>query len=265
MDGDEVLALIVFFLAAASGAVLWYGYVVTATLAGRRTPFRGTLALTPMFCMAFLLMVLVLWSDPVVRGDIRYILLFLAGGGAFMALFLAAMPLVGHSIRLDVMTAANPASAIVAIGAMIGVTFSYSLANIGVGPTIWTTIGPAILASGTLLILWLVAELIAGFSEAITIERDSASALRLAGLLAGGGLILGRAVAGDWVSSDATVHDFLRQGWPAAVLFLAGTIVQRSLQPTPARPRPPLRSFGLIPSLIFFFASALWVAYLGAW
>jgi hypothetical protein len=52
-------------------------------------------------------------------------------------------------------------------------------------------------------------------------ERDLASGLRLCGLLVANGLILGRAVAGNWHSEAATIHDLIHDGWAASLLSAA--------------------------------------------
>ncbi len=47
-------------------------------------------------------------------------------------------------------------------------------------------------------------------SVSIVEERDLASGIRTGGLFIAVGLVLGRAVAGDWVSESATLRDFFR-------------------------------------------------------
>jgi hypothetical protein len=265
MDGDEVLFMVVAGLVGAFGLALWYLTIAGAPLLGnRRTPpLLIALALTPLICLIFLFVILSGWSDPQVKNFGRYIFLFLCGGAAFLAIFFAVFPLLGLNIQIDVMGQHNPAVALVAIGGMLGVTFAYSLANIGEGPTIWTTIGPAVLSTGTLLLLWLLIETAAQVSEAITIDRDTSSGLRLAAFLAAAGLILGRAVAGNWQSTDATLRDFAKYGWPALILCIFAAIIHRACQPTHKMPRPPLFKYGVVPSLIYLAIAAGWLIYMG--
>ena len=83
----------------------------------------------------------------------------------------------------------------------MGVGIVYAFSNIGMGPTIWTTIFPALAATILLVLMWLLIESIGrGVAEAITIDRDVATAFRLAGAMIGCAIILGRAAAGKWVS-----------------------------------------------------------------
>ncbi len=56
--------------------------------------------------------------------------------------------------------------------------------------------------------------------DKITINRDNSSGIRLAGYLIGCGLILGRAVAGNWISTSETVGSFFKYGWPVIFLLM---------------------------------------------
>jgi len=265
MGDDEVMALVVSAIIAVIGAFAWYACLMRVPLLRRRPPLIRLLYFTPLVCLLIIFYVLRTWSDPVVRDDPRYIVLFLAAGGAFLSVFGAAMPFFGPSISIDVVNQRNAAAAIAIMGGMIGIAIAYALANIGVGPTIWTTIGPAVLACVTLIVLWAILELIGNVSDAVTIERDLASGLRLAMFLICAGLILGRAVAGDYSSAQATWDDFLKQGWPALPLAVAAGIVQRILRPTAANPRPGMFMYGLVPSFGFVLAAVLWFWHLGKW
>ena len=89
----------------------------------------------------------------------------------------------------------------------------------------------------------------------LTIDRDVASGIRLAGFLAGAGLVLGYAGAGDWRSIDATLADFIRHGWPAAWLAVGAAAAQWVLRPTPSTPRPPVMRHGVMPAAILLFAA----------
>ena len=71
----------------------------------------------------------------------------------------------------------------------------------------------AALSTGAFFLLWAAVEWLTGISESVTVERTDGAGLRLGGFLAGVGMILGRAVAGDWVSAEATVRDFAVVAW----------------------------------------------------
>ena len=66
--------------------------------------------------------------------------------------------------------------------------------------------------------MWFIVDVIAHASGAVTIDRDTASGIRIAGWAVAAAILLGRSVAGDWTGWDATLGDFLRLRWPAAVL-----------------------------------------------
>lgn len=265
MGGDEVLFMLLAAGISLVGIIRWYAPLFRAPLLGRRPPYLPLLLITPAICFGILYFILINWADPVVANDWRYIFLFLAGGGMFLTIFASVIPALGLSIKLDVLIQHNPAAVLVTIGAMIGAMLAYAYSNIGEGPTIWTTIEPATLATLTLLFLWLIVELIGGVSEVVTIDRDIASGLRHGAFLIAGGLVLGRAMAGDFVSADDTFAEFVKQGWPAGLMAILAAIMQRLFKPTPRMPKPPILSHGIAPAMIYLLLAAAWVAYLGKW
>ncbi len=120
----------------------------------------------------------------------------------------------------------------------------YAGGGIGEGPSVLENIFSAGLGMAGLFILWFLLELGGHVSMSIAEERDLASGMRLCGLLLAAGLILGRAVAGDWHSAAATVGDFIRDGWPAALLCAIGIAVERFARPSHRCPIPPWGSRG---------------------
>ena len=150
------------------------------------------------------------WADPQIRANSGYVLLVFLMGGACLTIPNALLPWLGISLRDDAFERRNFAAVLALSGAALGVMVIYSAANIGTGPSFWNNVFSCLLATGTLLLVWLV---IAGLGRAaisITEERDVASGLRVCALLIAEALILGRAIAGNWVSAEATVRDFLR-------------------------------------------------------
>jgi hypothetical protein len=138
---------------------------------------------------------------------------------------------MGIGLRDDAIERHNSAASIVAMGAMVGHTFCYAGSNIGSGPTIWTTILPAIIASATLMALWLAVELTTHVSETVTIDRDLSSAWALGGFLALAGLNLGWAMSGDFEGWPETMVDFARRGWPAILLAVAAVFAIQIWKP----------------------------------
>lgn len=257
MDGDELFALFSCGAIALSSGVRWYGAVLRVRFFINRWQQRLVLALFPIVCLIPLQVVLKFWAAREVREGPEYDLLFLAGGAASLAFITFAIRLVGLSARDDALEARNPAAVTAVCGAWLGTTLCYTGANIGEGPTIWTTFAPAALAIGTLMVLWFFLELFTGVSESIAVDRDAASGLRLGGFLVAAGLILARAVAGNWVSWDETVHDFIFRAWPAMLLLLISIVLQRLWKPTPARPGPPVGICGVLPCAAFIAIAIL--------
>jgi len=107
------------------------------------------------------------------------------------------------------------------------------------------------LACVALFAAWMLFETASGISDTVTVDRDPSAGLRLAGFLIACGLILGRGVAGDWVSAEATVHDFGRAAWPVILLVIAAAVVERAVRPTPTTPRPAVVPYGLLPALLY--------------
>jgi hypothetical protein len=110
-----------------------------------------------------------------------------------------------------------------------------------------------------------VLELGGRVSASIAEERDVASGLRFGGFLLAAGLILGRAVAGNWHSELATLQDFLHDGWPAIPLCIPAVLIERMLRPSRTRPFPGWGGCGLLPAVIYFGIACAWIFHLGPW
>ena len=64
--------------------------------------------------------------------------------------------------------------------------------NVGDGPGWWVVVFCAALSTGALFLLWGALQAATDLADSIVIERDGASAVRLAGFLVACGLVLGR-------------------------------------------------------------------------
>jgi hypothetical protein len=248
LDGDEVFALIVSSIIAIVAGGRWSIGLIRVTRFASPRHHRLILGLFPLLCILLVQGVLACCSAHEVREDAGYDVLFLAGAGAWLALAGVGLQLIGISPRDDAIEARNAAAVIAICGMWAGATLCYAGANIGEGATIWMTFIPAAAALGALILLLLLLQLFTAVSDSITLDRDGASALRLAGFLIAAGLILGRSVAGDFHSWDATWHDFAAQSWPALPLLVGAVILHRVLRPTPERPDRPSMSAGLVPA-----------------
>src|SRR5437773_1055304 len=263
--GDEFLLLMGSTLVAIAGAATWYFPVVRVARLGRRQNDRLLLILFPFVCLGLIWVVLKRFAAGDVRNSAGYITLFLVTGAAWLAIARWLCSLLGVCLRADVLDRDNPAAAVVVCGALVAVTFIFAGGNIGEGPTVWTTIFPALIATTGLFALWLALELMFRVSASVTEDRDVASAARLAGFLISVGLILGRAVAGDWESTAATLHDFVHDGWPAVLWLPAAVVAEAVLRPSPQRPAPSVARCGVVPALAYLAAATGYVWRLGPW
>ena len=82
-------------------------------------------------------------------------------------------------------------------------------------------------------------------------------------MLVASGLILGRAVAGDWHEAGQTIVDFVGIGWGVAPLALGAIVVDRVFKPTPEQLRPPLVMGGMVPALIYLAGAVVYVVATG--
>ena len=265
MGGDEVMAMLIAAGIAALGAWRWLVPALVVRSLGMPASLRLGLTLTPTVCLGIMLPALLTIAAIEVREDMRYVWLFLLVGGAWLTLVHLAMPLVGVSMRDDALERRNPAAVVVVISAMLAATIIYLGGNTGEGPTIWTTIGPAALATVTWLGLWGIVEAITHVSEQITVERDTAAAVRHAGFLLAMALVLGRAIAGDWESSEATLRDFADLGWPAAAFAALMIPLHIAGRPTPQTPHPSPALWGIGPALLLLGFAAGWLRAVGPW
>jgi uncharacterized membrane protein YjfL (UPF0719 family) len=263
---DEWVFMLVACAGALAGAWRWYLTLL------RVSPLNGNgrsytfliLNLAPLICLVLLMLVLQSLADPVyVAGHLDYTLLFMAGGACWIFSASETFGLMGISTADDAMRRRNPAAAIAVAGGVAGVTLAYAGSNIGNGPTIWTTLAPAFVATSVLLALWFILELIGGAFEAITLDRDVAAGIRLAAFVVCAGAILGRAMAGDWLDWESTFSEFVKLGWPSVLLIPPMVLMNRQYAPTPQRPSPELGTCGVIPAVIMLALTATYLVYLG--
>jgi uncharacterized membrane protein YjfL (UPF0719 family) len=206
-----------------------------------------------------------LWGAAEIRAD---------GGEVFWLTFVGAIWLMvatrlfawfGLNFRDDAVERKNVAALVALCGALMAVAIIYAGGSIGEGPSYMNNVFSAGLGTVGLFMLWILLELGANVSMSIAEERDLASGLRMCGFLLATGLVLGRAVAGDWHSEAATLHDFVHDGWPAVILCVIALVVERFARPSRHRPFPPWPRYGLIPALFYLALAIAWLWHLGAW
>jgi uncharacterized membrane protein YjfL (UPF0719 family) len=254
-----------FFLAAAASVfgliVTYYPPLLLISPIKTSSLPRLALACLPLVALVPTYVVLQRWADPRVVGHLDYTILFMLGGGMWMFVASRFLQVLGISISDDAIERDNLAALCAVWGILSGVGIVYALSNIGTGATIWTTLLPAFVATVVLLLMALLVELTGGaVADAITIDRDVASGLRLGGAVLGCSIILGHAAAGDWTSWNHTWSDLANRGWPAVLIAIAAGVLQRMLGPTARRPQPGILEFGVVPATLVVAAGFLVVA-----
>lgn len=267
MSDDEVF---VFLASALLAGAAWLTWLWTLLRVGTRGPRPAWAARVPLLVapvagtvlLASVLRALASWD---VRDSPVYLGFYLVLGAAWVGVTVRAMALFGLALRDDVAERGNRAAAWALSGALLGLTLCFAGGNIGDGPGWWVVVFSAALATLVFYALWLLLDRFTGLADVVTIGRDRAAGLRLAGLFVAIGLVLGRAVAGDWESTWGTVADFATAGWPAVALAAVAVLVERRLAPTAAAPLKPLVSQGLVPALFYVGAGVLVVAESWPW
>lgn len=251
MSDDEVL---VTLLALVVGPVWWTFTLIHLARIGPIRP--GALAVqaltvTISLCGIAILLVLKTLASFDVVGAPEYQFMYGVLGLAWLRVGERFFALAGLSLRDDLVERRNRAAIPAMAGAFAGLTCCYAGGNIGDGPGWWVVLFSAGLASALLFVAWLMLAQFSPVMDAITIDRDPAAGVRLGVFLAAGGLLLGRAVAGDWYSVADTIGDAAAMIPALGVMVVVAMIVERVAHPTPQRPRAPLLALGLVPALIY--------------
>jgi uncharacterized membrane protein YjfL (UPF0719 family) len=226
---------------------------------------RLGLALLPAVLLAGLALVLRAGAAREVRQDGGYVALFVLLGVLWLGVASEALAWIGISVDDDVIERRNVAAAWAVVGALIAVVIGYAFANLGEGDTVGTTLGPAALVLVVCLVLWAVYQRISGALDAIGIERDTSAGLRFAGMAMATSLIVGRAMAGDYVSVEATYRDLWQQGWPALAVVALATFVQRATPVSRGPQRELVWSAGIVPAVAYVGLGVVDVLWLGPW
>lgn len=263
MSGDEVVVSII------SGVLAFAIWLATLIRIMRfnayglpRASANGLLFALPI-CLLIVFWILRTLASHDVRGDGRYIAMYGFMGAAWIGMA-PAFFLPGISVRDDFLERRNSSAAIAILGYMLASTFCFSGGNIGDGPGWWVVVFCALLANLTLMLLWTIANWFTHVADHITIDRDPAIGLRVAGFFVGCGLILGRAVAGDWHSLDATLRDFMVKAWPVLILLTVLIFGERLTKPRYHRDEQALVTRGLFPAMFYITFGLIAVLLQGA-
>ena len=266
MSSDETFVCVVALVVS---LVVWGRWGWACAPSGA---FGGTLAgagtwlwITPVVCAGILLLVLLTAAAEDVRYDPTYVFFYLVLGAAWLGAYKSILALAGLSARDDVLERGNEAAAVAISGALVGLTLCFAGGNVGDGPGWWVVVFSGLMATGAFYLIWCVAARLTGWADRITIDRDVSAGIRCGGYFVGTGLILGRAVAGDWESAVAAALDFLKLGWPALLLAGAAVVLEKRLRPEAGRS---LRGAGLrgwLPAILYVAIAFGVVALMGPW
>jgi hypothetical protein len=225
---------------------------------------RWIVGMMPVGCCALLLAVLCNWADREVRNDGALQAAFVIAWGCVVIWTQVGAWLLGLDVLEHGVEGRNPAAVWAGAGLMLGATLAAAGANVGQGPTEATTLGPMFLAVGGLMTFWGAFSMITRSVAAVTVERDQPSGLRTAALVVALGLILGRSVAGDWVSVGSTLRDFWQQGLkPAATLIAVAAVIEFLERPSTRRPVTSFARSGVAVAILYLGFAAAWLWHLG--
>jgi uncharacterized membrane protein YjfL (UPF0719 family) len=205
------------------------------------------------------------WGAAEIRADIGEVVFLTLIGGVWLIVAAKLFSWLGLSFRDDVVDRNNVAALTSLGGAVIAVAIIYAGGSLGEGPSYMNNFFSAALGTGGLVVLWILLEVGGKVSRSVTEDRDLASGVRMCGFLLAVGLVLGRAVAGDWHSEYATLHDFVTDGWPAIPILGVALAIERRVRPCMRRPFPSWPCSGLIPALLYLLLAGGWLWHLGAW
>jgi hypothetical protein len=256
MSEDEIL---VTLMAVVAGPLWWTITLVNlARLAPLRPGAAGVQALTvtiSVCALGILVILKTLASFDVVEAP-EYQFMYGVLGLAWLRLAALFFAVAGLSLRDDLVERRNGAAIPAFAGAFLGLTCCYAGGNIGDGPGWWVVVFSAGIATAGLFIVWLLLAQFSTVLDAIAIDRDPAAGLRLGAVLAATGLVLGRAVAGDWYSIGDTLADAAVTLPDVGILLATALVIERVARPTPQRPRAPLFLFGIVPAVLYVAIAA---------
>ena len=262
MSGDEIFVLIASILVGGLGLASWFWDLGRVRTFGAGAVRIGPFATALVTSATLLLLVLRTLAAPDVTNAPEYIALYFFLGLAWLRLVEIVVGFLGVSARDDAVERRNRAAVPVVAGVMLGAMCCYAGGNIGAGPGWWVVVFAAALATGSLVLVWVVTNGLTSFVDRVTIERDEHAGWRIGALLVASGLVLGRAVAGDWYSVEATVLDFARVAWPVVLLVLAAAATERASRAVLDRPSARAATIPA-PALAYVIAAASYIAWLG--
>jgi uncharacterized membrane protein YjfL (UPF0719 family) len=263
MSVEEVWVAIAGTIVALIVWVRWYAATTRPSrLRGAPVP-RGLIRGAPLLAALLIASVLPRAAASDVVTDGRYLYLYFVLGLAWVGVATMIFPATGLILRDDAVERRNPAVAPALAGAILGVALTYAGGNIGDGPGVRAVAMSAFAATAALMLTWLLLDAFTSVGDAITIDRDEAAGWRLGGFLVAAGLVLGRAVAGDWVSAESMLRDLAVRSWPLIGLIGVACAFESRLRSTAESPHPPVRSHGWIPGAGLVSLAMAWLVWNG--
>ena len=263
MSGDEAIVVLAGLIVLARFVGPWVVTLAMPRLVDSSVARRG-LAIGALAALAIVYLVLVNLAASDVRDSPTYVGMYLVLGGAWIALGTSSLPAMGLDPLVDGIERRNLAAIPGSVGAFIGIALCFAGANIGEGPGWWVVIFCAVVSTGAWFLAWTVLNGVSHLTDTVTIDRDGAAGIRLGAVLVGLGAILGRAVAGNWVSAAATLADFIRfAAGPTVLLVAAECAVGFVTRPRPDRPQASPLWAGWIPGIAYVGVAVAEVRALG--
>src|SRR5207245_2703107 len=112
----------------------WYGSIFSVNRLASRMRDRAALLTVPISCIGLLLLVLRLAASSDVQTDPFCLSFYVALGAGWLGVATFVFPLLGISVRDEVVERHNPSASWALSGALIAVTLCFAGANIGNGP-----------------------------------------------------------------------------------------------------------------------------------
>jgi len=237
-----------YLLILALCSMRWF-YIARVNPLGTPWWLRISALLSVALPMALIGVVLKLWSDPNVRSDdLAFFYFFLTGAGWMIASDWV-WEMLGLSLRDDVLERHNAATPVVIAGAYLGTALCFAGANIGNGPGWPAVLLCAVLSTVALFALWGVLNACTRMGFWVTVDGHLAIGIRISALLLAWGMILGRSVAGPWVSTPHTLKSFAEFAWPSIVLLILEIVIHRRFKLCPRNPS--VFRWGWLPALAY--------------
>ncbi|MDF2698873.1 MAG: hypothetical protein K0Q49_429 [Haloplasmataceae bacterium] len=204
----------------------WYVSLNQKWPSNRNRKERLLLGLLPVFSLVIIIYVLNKLASFDVVDSMFYQLVYIFLGFAWLGFGLRLMAkFFDLSWRDDALELNNNAALYTVMGGFLGLTLIYSGANIGDGPGWWCVVFAGALGLITWFILTIFINKFTHIFDRITVERNTPTGIRIGFYLLASGIILGRAVSGDWTSASATIWEF-RDGWPVLILTLLVLVIE---------------------------------------